>query len=132
MKDKFVMILGIGSSKFLQILFAFYLSYKFNHGALVTFFLILTLGTAVSSVVSLGATPQIIRAGAFSDPMEHIISTIKTAAIFIIISLIILSLYIIQGEYVWKISNFNKVNYYFDTMLILISLSLNSITQSYL
>lgn len=38
MKDKFIMVAGVGGSKFLQLLFDLYLSYQFAHGALATLY----------------------------------------------------------------------------------------------
>ena len=132
MKDKFIMIAGVGASKFLQLLFSLYLSYQFDHGALATFVLILTLSIAMSSIVSLGGAPQIVRAGAFSDSKKHITSTIGTALILIVLVLISLFLYVAFGQHDFGVSGFNKLDYYFNSAFILTSLSLYSIVQSYL
>ena len=132
MKDKFIMVAGVGASKFLQLLFSLYLSYQFDHGALATFVLILTLSIAMSSIVSLGGAPQIVRAGAFSDSKKHITSTIGTALILIVLVLISLFLYVAFGQHDFGVSGFNKLDYYFNSAFILTSLSLYSIVQSYL
>lgn len=132
MKDKFIMVAGVGASKFLQLLFSLYLSYQFDHGALATFVLILTLSIAMSSIVSLGGAPQIVRAGAFSDSKKHIISTVGTALILIALVLIALFLYVAFGQHDFGVRGFNKFDYYFNTAFILTSLALYSIVQSYL
>lgn len=132
MKDKFIMVAGVGASKFLQLLFSLYLSYQFDHGALATFVLILTLSIAVSSIVSLGGAPQIVRAGAFSDSKKHITSTIGTALVLIVLVLISLFLYVAFGQHDFGVSGFNKLDYYFNSAFIVTSLSLYSIVQSYL
>lgn len=132
MKDKFIMVAGVGASKFLQLLFSLYLSYQFDHGALATFVLILTLSIAMSSIVSLGGAPQIVRAGAFSDSKKHITSTIGTALILIVLVLISLFLYVAFGQHDFGVSGFNKLDYYFNSAFIVTSLSLYSIVQSYL
>ncbi len=132
MKDKFIMVAGVGASKFLQLLFSLYLSYQFDHGALATFVLILTLSIAMSSIVSLGGAPQIVRAGAFSDAKKHITSTIGTALILIVLVLIVLFFYVAFGQHDFGIPSFNKFDYYFNAAFILSSLALYSIVQSYL
>lgn len=132
MKDKFIMVAGVGASKFLQLLFSLYLSYQFDHGALATFVLILTLSIAMSSIVSLGGASQIVRAGAYSDSKKHIISIVGTALILIVLALIVLFLFIVLGQHDFSISDFNKFDYYFNTAFILTSLALYSIVQSYL
>ncbi|NUF32154.1 hypothetical protein HUN28_18390, partial [Acinetobacter oleivorans] len=75
---------------------------------------------------------QIVRAGAFSDPKKHIISTVSTALFLIFLVLIFLSLYVALGQHNFGISNFNKFDYYFNIAFILTSLALYSIVQSYL
>lgn len=132
MKDKFIMVAGVGASKFLQLLFSLFLSYQFDHGALATFVLIITLSVAMSSIVSLGGSPQIIRAGAFENPKIHISTTIRTAIFLIGIVLLILVSYVLFGQHKFYINNFSKWDYFFNTALIVVSLSIYSIIQSYL
>lgn len=132
MKDKFIMVVGVGTSKFLQLFFGLFLSYKYDHGALATFVLIITLSAAMSSIVSLGGAPQIIRAGAFEDPKHHILSTVGTAFILTGAVLMVLFTYIFMGQHIFYINDFTKLDYFFNTSLIVTSLALYSIIQSYL
>ena len=132
MKDKLLMIAGVGSSKFMQLFFGFYLSYQFNHGVLVAFILVITLAAAMSSVASLGSSPQIVRAGAYNDPVSHIESTLGTACIILLISLTTLIIYILLGNHVFLISDFGKIDYLICTAAVSISFVLYSVIQSYL
>lgn len=97
MKDKLIMVAGIGTSKMMQLLFSFYLSYIFGHSALATFVLIVTLAAAVSSIISLGSSPQIIRAGAYTEPKSYIESVVGTAFILSIIMIISLVVFVYKS-----------------------------------
>ncbi|MEN8321693.1 hypothetical protein [Acinetobacter junii] len=132
MKDKLLMVVGVGSSKLMQLFFSFYLSYQFDHGVLATFVLIITLAAAMSSIASLGSSPQIVRAGAYIDPVHHIQSTLGTACLVLLLSLIILASYIFLGDHVFLTLGFDKVDYLICTVAVTISFVLYSVIQSYL
>lgn len=68
MKDKIVLVAGVGSGKLVPILFGLYLARQFDGDALLSFVLVLAYGAALSAFSNLGASPRIIRAGAHSDP----------------------------------------------------------------
>lgn len=132
MKDKMLMVAGVGSSKIMQLLFTFYLSYRFDHSVLATFILIVTLAAAMSSIASLGSSPQIVRAGAYANPRSHIESIVGMTCLILIISLIALSGYIFFGSRDFFISGFNQVDFLICAIAITISFVLYSIIQSYL
>lgn len=132
MRDKLIMIAGIGSSKLMQLLFSFYLSYRFGHGALSTFVLIITLAAAMSSVASLGGAPQIVRAGAYDNPKAHIQSTIGTILFFSILLLLILVFYVISDKNLSYLADFDRWDYLICTASIMLALIFYSIIQSYL
>ncbi|MBJ8419816.1 MATE family efflux transporter [Acinetobacter courvalinii] len=132
MKDKLIMVAGIGTSKMMQLLFSFYLSYIFGHSALATFVLIVTLAAAVSSLISLGSSPQIIRAGAYAEPRSYIESVVGTAfvlSIIMIISLVVF-LYISQPKFFLK--SFTVNDYLISTICVSLSFILYSLFQSFL
>ncbi|WKC36222.1 hypothetical protein QYM18_17350 [Ectopseudomonas chengduensis] len=68
MKGKIILVVGAGSSKLIPILFGLYLARQFDGDALVSFVLVLAYGAALSAFSNLGASPRIVRAGAYSDP----------------------------------------------------------------
>lgn len=132
MKDKLIMVAGIGTSKMMQLLFSFYLSYIFGHSALATFVLIVTLAAAVSSIISLGSSPQIIRAGAYTEPKSYIESVIGTAFILSIIMIIFLTIYLNISQPIFFLKNFTVIDYLISTICISLSFILYSLFQSFL
>lgn len=132
MKDKLIMVAGIGSSKMMQLLFSFYLSYIFGHSTLATFVLIVTLAAATSSVVSLGSSPQIIRAEAYTESKSHIESVLGTAFILSIIVIVLLIIYIYISQPAFLLKTFTVWDYVVSTVSITLSFILYSLFQSYL
>lgn len=132
MKDKFVMIVGVGISKFLQILFSLYLSYKFSHEALVVFISIVTLASAISSITSLGSSPQIIRAGVHPNPVKYIENILGVACLILFISLLCLMCYLFLGGGRFQLFNLNLIDYLVCTVCMVVSLVFYSIMHSYL
>jgi len=132
MKDKLIMVAGIGTSKMMQLLFSFYLSYIFGHSALATFVLIVTLAAAVSSIISLGSSPQIIRAGAYTEPKSYIESVIGTAFILSIIMIISLVVFLYVSQPKFFLKNFTLNDYLISTTCVSLSFILYSLFQSFL
>lgn len=132
MKDKLIMVAGVGSSKMMQLLFSFYLSYIFGHSALATFVLVVTLAAAISSIVSLGSSPQIIRAGAYAEPRSHIESVLGTAFVLSIVMIVFLAVYLYVSQSIFYLKNFTVNDYFISTVCVSLSFILYSLFQSFL
>lgn len=132
MKDKLIMVAGVGSSKMMQLLFSFYLSYIFGHSALATFVLVVTLAAAISSIVSLGSSPQIIRAGAYAEPRSHIESVLGTAFVLSIVMIVFLAVYLYVSQSIFYLKNFTINDYFISTVCVSLSFILYSLFQSFL
>lgn len=132
MKDKLIMVAGVGSSKMMQLLFSFYLSYIFGHSALATFVLVVTLAAAISSIVSLGSSPQIIRAGAYAEPRSHIESVLGTAFLLSIVMIVFLAVYLYVSQSIFYLKNFTINDYFISTICVSLSFILYSLFQSFL
>ena len=118
MKDRLSMVAGVGSSKMMQLLFSFYLSYIFGHSALATFVLVITLAAAISSIVSLGSSPQIIRAGAYTEPRSHIESVLGTAFVLSIVMIVFLAVYLYVSQSIFYLKNFTVNDYFISTVCV--------------
>ena len=132
MLDKIIMVMGVGSSKMIQLLFTFYLFHSFGYGSLATFVLILSLSAAMSSIVSLGGSPQIIRAGAYEDPTQYIQSIIGTMLLTSIIIIVFAICYVLFTDNNFFIESFTKFDYLLNTILVTLSFIVYSVIQSYL
>lgn len=132
MKDRLIMVAGVGSSKMMQLLFSFYLSYIFGHSALATFVLVITLAAAISSIVSLGSSPQIIRAGAYTEPRSHIESVLGTAFVLSIVMIVFLAVYLYVSQSIFYLKNFTVNDYFISTVCVSLSFILYSLFQSFL
>lgn len=132
MKDKLIMVAGVGSSKMMQLLFSFYLSYIFGHSALATFVLVVTLAAAISSIVSLGSSPQIIRAGAYAEPRSHIESVLGTAFLLSLVMIVFLAVYLYVSQSIFYLKNFTINDYFISTVCVSLSFILYSLFQSFL
>ena len=132
MKNKLIMILGIGSSKMMQLIFSFLISVFFGHSALAIFILILTLAITCSSLPSLGASPQIIRANAEQNPQKTILTTLLIALPILLISIILLGFYIYQSDISVLKNQLNKVSYFICTATLSAGLVLSTLNQALL
>lgn len=90
MNPHVIMVVGVGSARFLQLLFSLYLAWYFGHAALASFVLMLSLSAAFGAFPSLGGGPQILRAGAYSQPEQHIQMTLATSILLLVLSLFLL------------------------------------------
>ena len=126
------MILGIGSSKMMQLIFSFLISVFFGHSALAIFILILTLAITCSSLPSLGASPQIIRANAEQNPQKTILTTLLIALPILLISIILLGFYIYQSDISVLKNQLNKVSYFICTATLSAGLVLSTLNQALL
>ena len=126
------MIIGVGSSKLMQLIFSFLISIFFGHSALGIFVLILTLSIVCSSLPSLGASPQIIRANAERNPQQTILITLLTALPILLISIILLGIYISHFDTSVLQNRISNVSYFTCTATLSIGLVLYTLNQALL
>lgn len=132
MKNKISVIVGVGAAKFAQLLYCLYLSWQFGHAALATMVLILSNAAAFGSIVTLGASPQIVRAGAHKNPEDHISATVTAVLVVLITSIILLILVglVFPGDLL--LQGITGVEFTILSACILIALASYAIMQSYL
>lgn len=98
MNHHLIMVVGVGSARFLQLFFSLYLAWYFGHAALSSFVLMLSLSAAFGSLASLGGGPQILRAGAFDQPEQHIQKTLASVLLILTLSVSILPFATLLGK----------------------------------
>lgn len=81
------MVVGMGLGKVAPILFGLFLSRQFGALALASFVLLLTYVSALVALPTLGATPQIIRAGAHDDAEAAVVSAIRGSLVLLALAL---------------------------------------------
>lgn len=83
------MVAGVGLGKVVPILFGLFLSREFGAASFAGFVLLLTYVAALAALPSLGATPQIIRAGVHDDPARAVV---RTALASLMLTLLLVAL----------------------------------------
>lgn len=73
LKDKFVMVAGVGAGKVAPLLFGLFLSRRFGAASFADFVVVLSYVAALSAVPTLGSAPQIVRAGAQAEPEASVV-----------------------------------------------------------
>lgn len=86
-KGKLLMVAGMGLGKLAPLLFGLFLSRQFGAPALAGFVLLLTYVTALVALPTLGATPQIIRAGTHDDAAGAVVRAILASAMLLALML---------------------------------------------
>lgn len=84
MKAKIAMVAGMGLGKVAPLLFGLYLSREFGAASFAGFVLVLTYVTALAALPSLGATPQIIRAGVHDNPEAAVVRAILASLVLLL------------------------------------------------
>ncbi|MBV7562419.1 hypothetical protein [Pseudomonas sp. sia0905] len=93
LKDKIMLVAGVGSGKLVPIIFGFYLARQFDGDALVYFVLVLTYGAALSALSNMGSAPRIIRSGVHGDPDGFVFEVVGVSFLIAGLTLLLSTIY---------------------------------------
>lgn len=132
MKNKVFMIAGVGAAKFSQLLYGLYLSWQFGHGALAAIVLIMSSAAAFGSIVTLGSSPQIVRAAAHKNSEDHISATVTAVLAILIASIICLIVVGLAYPGNMLLQGVSAIEFTYASVCIVVALASYGVMQSYL